>query len=47
MGGLLAEFNSLKVSNEILYRYLVLSLDFPFNVINKSFNWLSYRFFMC
>ena len=46
MGGLLAEFNSLEVSNKILYKYLVLNLglDFPSNIINKGFNWLSYRF---
>ena len=49
MGGLLAEFDSLEVSNEILYRHLVLrfKLRFPSNVINKGFNWLSYGFSIC
>ena len=45
MGGLLAEFNSLEVSNKILYRNLVLRSKqyFPYNVKIRGFNQLSYR----
>jgi hypothetical protein len=40
MGGLLAEFNSLEVSNKILYRNLVLRSKqyFPYNVKIRGFN---------